>query len=106
MADYNSITTDYPRPKIAYAAKTITISETTEDYDVRANTTLFSKINYARELVLRNVGNVSIKFNETDNDSIDLYNQEGINMVGIPISNIYITTEGSAVVRVWITGWN
>jgi hypothetical protein len=57
-------------------------------------------------LVLRNVGDVGVRFNDPENDQIDLYSHEGINMEGIPIGNIFLTTSGGAIVRVWMTGWN
>lgn len=104
---YQTITSDYPRPNVGYASITLTLSGGLTDYDVKANTALFDRINYGREFVLRNIGDVSIKFNDPLNDSIDLYTHEGINMSGVPVSNIYITTySGNVLVRVWMVGWN
>jgi hypothetical protein len=103
---YNTITSDYPRSWVSYAAKTITLSGGCVDWGVKENTDFFDKINYGRESVLRNIGSISVKLNDIENDAIDLFSQEGINTTGIPISNVYLTTASGALVRLWMAGFN
>ena len=103
---YHQLTSDLPRSRVGYAAITITLTDEVSNYDVREQTVLFEKINYFRELVLRNVGDVGVRFNEISNDQVDLYSHEGINMEGMPIGNIFLTTSGGAIVRIWALGWN
>jgi hypothetical protein len=107
MADYNTITSDFPRSNVTYGAVTIQITGPVTEYDVKANTNLFRRINWAREFVLRNSGAISVKLNSLDNDAIDLFANEGINTNGVSIGNVYITSiDDEAIVRIIITGYN
>lgn len=98
---------DCRRSNIQYAAVTVDISGVVTDLSLRDTTALFDKVEVARELVLRNTEAVAVKLNSVDNDSIDLFKNEGINMSGIPVADVYVTTSSKgAKVRIWITGWN
>lgn len=107
ITPWNTITSDFPRAGIVYAAITLHVSGAVSDYDVKENTYLFDKLTYGREIVIRSTGAISVKFNAVTNDPVDLFANEGINTSGLPVSNIFITsTGGESVVRVWMVGWN
>lgn len=106
VTKYNTITSDHSRSYVRYAAVTIDFSSSETNFSVKNNTDLFNNIKWARELVLRTSKAVGVKFNKTTEDEIDLYAGEGINMSGIPIEDIFLTTNTNPVVRIWIVGWN
>lgn len=98
---------DYRRSHISYASVVFDISGAVTDFDVKANSDLFTRINVARELTLRTTKNLDVKFNSIDGDAISLLKSEGIDMTEIPITNIYLTTTTQgAWVRIWIIGYN
>ena len=98
---------DYRRSHVQYASVLLDISGTTSDVDVKSVSSLFDNVHVARELVLRTTQAIDIKFNDTANDIITLYKNEGIDMTEIPVENVYISTGNKgAMVRIWITGWN
>jgi hypothetical protein len=103
---YNTITSDKPRSHVAYSAVTITTASGLVNYDVQAETSLFDRITQAREFVLRTTKPTNVKLNEITNDEITLFSNEGLNMAGIPISNVYLDCDPNAVIRIWIVGWN
>lgn len=106
MASYTELQ-NYRRSIIRYASVTFDISGIVEDLDVKANSTLFDNVEVARELCLRTTQAVDIKFNDSANDKISLFKNEGIDMTDIPITNIYITTTSKGgVIRMWVTGYN
>lgn len=103
---YNTITSDFARSWVNYESVTITTSSGLINYNVKAETTLFTKITYAREFVLRTTKPANVRLNEVTNDTITLFSNEGLNMAGIPISNVYLDSDPNAVIRIWIVGWN
>lgn len=101
---YNSQNQGYPKSFTAYGACDCTVSGVT-NYDVLANTSLFSNITNGNELVVRVYGgNVSIKFNSDTNDVITMSDGESFTFQNLLINNIYIT--GTAVVKFTMLGYN
>jgi hypothetical protein len=98
---------DFRRSSITYDAITLEVSAHVTDLNIKDNTELFNKIEVARELVFRNTDPVAVRLNSISNAAIDLLEGEGINMSGVPISNIYLSTgDRSSLIRIWILGWN
>jgi hypothetical protein len=97
---------DYRRSNVTYASVSLTTSGNEIDFDIRANTTLFSKVKVAREIVIRNTHPAYIKFNDVENDAIEVFAREGLASSGMPIENIYITTVAGCHIRVYLIGWN
>jgi hypothetical protein len=107
MVIYNKVTSDPPRPHVSYSSVSVTVSGNAVDFSIKDNTSLFDRLTYGREVVVRNTYPVLLKLNEQSNDPIELYSYEGISTSGIPISDILITTTASGSrIRVWILGWN
>jgi hypothetical protein len=104
--NYNTISHDFPRSSANYAAVTLHVSGDISDYSLKENSFLFNKVRWARELVIRNSAPVTVKFNSVDNDPIDLFTNEGINMSGMPVGDIIIGAGDGAIIRIWIVGWN
>ena len=103
----NASIQDIRRSNIKYAAVTINITGIVTDLSLKDNTQLFNSVEYGRELVLRNSESILIRFNSNSDDTIELLSNEGINMSGVPVSDIYITTTSAgAKIRVWMVGWN
>lgn len=97
---------DYRRSNVTYAAISLTTSGNEIDFDIRANTALFSKVKVAREIVIRNTHPTYVKFNDISNDAIEVFAREGIASSGMPIENIYITTVAGCIIRVFMIGYN
>lgn len=97
---------DYRRSNVTYASISLTTSGNEIDFDIGANTTLFSKVKVAREIVIRNTHPAFIKFNDTESDPIEVFAREGLASSGMPIENIYITTVADCIIRVFMVGWN
>jgi hypothetical protein len=105
-AKYNKATSDPARAWQNYASITMTASGNLADYDVQANTTLFSKVKQARELMIRNSAEVQIKLNDLQEDPIDIEPYEGLLVSGLPINNLYVTTASGCKFRALLIGWN
>jgi hypothetical protein len=104
--DYNKITSDYARAHVRYASVSITLAEDVIDWSLRENTTLFDRMNVGREIVLRNTAPVFVRLNSAFNDVIELFEYEGLNIVGYPVEDIFISGASGAVIRVLLLGWN
>jgi hypothetical protein len=72
----NQITSDHIRLHNHYEAVKITFTEDKVEFDVKENTTLFTKINWAREWYVKSTADIVIKLNNTDNDGIDVWSYE------------------------------
>jgi hypothetical protein len=99
-------TQDYRRSNITYASVSVTASGNLIDYNIAENTSLFNKVQVARELIVRNTAPMFIKLNSDQNDPIEVFAREGVATSGIPISNLYITTVAGCVIRVFLVGYN
>lgn len=97
---------DYRRSNATYASVSLTTSGDVVDLDLRSNTSLFSKVRVAREIVIRNTYPMYVKFNDVENDPIEVFAREGLSSSGMPIENIYITTVAGCLIRVYMIGWN
>jgi hypothetical protein len=97
---------DYRRSNVTYASVSLTTSGNVIDFDIKSNTTLFSKVKVAREIVIRNTHPTYVKFNDTGNDAIEVFAREGVASSGMPIENIYITTVAGCRIRVFMIGYN
>jgi hypothetical protein len=104
--DYNKITSDLSRAHVRYASVSITLAEDVIDWSLRENTTLFDRMNVGREIVLRNTSPVFVRLNSTTNDVIELFEYEGLNMVGYPVEDIFISGATGSIIRVILIGWN
>jgi hypothetical protein len=107
MANFNQITHDYPRSHVRYGAVTVEIPAGTTDYDIDANTDLFSRVEVAREFNIKTTEDIQIRINDTGNDAIDVWAEEGFILVGYPTTNFFVTTGSSAsILRFIVIGWN
>jgi hypothetical protein len=104
--EYNKISSDYPRAHMSYASVSITLSEDVVDWSVKDNTYLFTNMRVGREVTLRNTSPIYVKLNNSDNDVIELFENEGLNVVGYPVEDIFITGASASVVRILLLGWN
>ena len=103
---YNKATSDPARAWQNYGAITITASGGLTGYDMAANTTLFSKVKTARELMIRNTQEMSVRFNGMQEDEVFIDPYEGLLISGLPISNIYVTATPGCRFKILLIGWN
>jgi hypothetical protein len=104
--DYNKITSDLARAHVRYASVSITLAEDVIDWSIKDHTTLFDKMAVGREIVLRNTAPIFVRLNSATNDVIELFEYEGLNIVGYPVEDIFISGASGAVIRVLILGYN
>lgn len=99
---------EFPRPYTSYASADVTVSGNASNYDISANTTLFSKISNAQEVLFRVYnGDISIKLNSITNDAITVEAGAWFNVQNLLVNNIYVTTaSGSALVKIMSLGWS
>jgi len=97
---------DYRRSSIKYSSVSITLAEDVIDWSLREHTTLFDKTTIGREIVLRNTAPIFVKLNSVINDTIELFEYEGLNMVGYPVEDIYISGATGAIIRILLLGYN
>jgi hypothetical protein len=105
-SDYNKISSDLTRSLIGYASVSLTLAQDVIDWSLKEHTTLFEKMNVGRELVLRNTAPIFIKLNSSTNDTIELFEYEGLNTVGYPVEDIFISGAAGSVIRILMLGWN
>jgi hypothetical protein len=106
MVAYNKISSDPVRSHVSYAFVSVTLSSNVTDWSLRENTTLFSKIQVGREMVLKNTAPIFVRLNDIANDAIELFEHEGIVTVGYPIEDLFISGASGTIVRVQILGFN
>jgi hypothetical protein len=104
--EYNKISSDLTRALIRYASVNITLAEDVIDWSLKEHTTLFEKMNVGREVVLRNTAPIFVKLNSSTNDVIELFEHEGLNVVGYPVEDIFISGAAGSIVRILMLGWN
>ena len=99
---------EFPKPYTAYSSVDVTVSGNSSNYDIAANTTLFSKISNAQEVLFRVYDNdISIKLNAATNDPISVEAGAWFTLQNLLVNNIYVTTaSGSALVKIMSLGWS
>jgi hypothetical protein len=94
------------KPYSAYASVVLTISGAASDYSVQDNSTLFSKLTVAHELLIKDGdSDFTIKFNQASNDSIPIVKAGQISIEGYSITDIFITASGNLTVNLVTLGW-
>lgn len=86
------------------------IASGTIDYDVKNSWWLFNKYDSYAYCRITTTADVSIKFNDTNNDAVDMTRSENGNLVFSseswapirPIKNLYITNDWANNATVWI----
>jgi hypothetical protein len=94
------------KPYLTYAHVELTTSGAISDYDMVANSSLFSNLTTANEILVRaGADDFSVKFNSVDNDSIPIDATAAFGVGSLVINNLYITCSGATTIRVYVAGW-
>jgi hypothetical protein len=92
----------------AYASATLTVSGSVVDYNVKDNSSLFTRVSVPTGVKLRNGSSpLTIKFNASTNDPVRLAADEDFEFNGLVVTNMYVTNSGvsATTVDVFTTGW-
>lgn len=102
---YNMVSSDPSRAYSRYGSISIDLQNVV-DYDIKANTALFDKVNVGRVCMIRTTAPIFVKLNSTDDDPIEFFSQDGFNFGLLPIENLFITAASATHLRIIIIGYN
>jgi hypothetical protein len=93
------------KPFAGYASKDITVSGSVTDYSLKDNTTLFDHVSNPVIVTITNgSAAISVKFNETTNDSVNIAANAEKKFEYLTVSDIFVTAT-SASFKVFTLGW-
>lgn len=83
-----------------YESKTFTITGAQTNYNVETSETMFAIVETAKNITVYADVACTVKLNATGNSAISLLAGEEINITGLAVTNLFITTTADTVIRV------
>lgn len=96
------MTLTYGQLSSKYESKEFTVATATTDYDVKTWESAFTEHKHFAYCVIRTDQTISVKFNDTDNDSITITSSDSPKAFNLAISNVYITNASGSLANIKI----
>lgn len=86
-----------------YESKEFALAAASTNYNVRTGQSAFVKFKHAQHITIRTDNDLTVKFNSTSDDGITLSADDRLQVDGILVTNIYLTSSPGANVKILLS---